>query len=428
MTFGLAARAWPLGSVRLAAVALACVTLPRSSTAQAAGEPLTLAAAVKWAGTHHPALASASARRRASTALARQDAALANPVVEWRRENLGAPLTPDVFATISQPLDLTGRRLALRARARDVDQTAIADSITTLREVESAAARTFVQASLAGALLALAERQRADAERLAQFEETRAREGGVAEVVAIRTRAEFDRARIAEASARATLVSARADLARAMGASPDSLPPVAPLVATAGSSATLPSANVAIGYALAHRSELAALAASTNAANQRVSAERRAVLSDVAVEVGAKQTAGYSTRVVAVAVPLPLLNRNTSARERAAAELDLVKADRRAMEQAVRASVISALGSCAALLAAQPAGVDSLVVRAEDVARIADAAYAAGGGSLLELLDARRAHVDALSAALRWTAELRLARLDLFRAMGTSPLDSGELP
>jgi cobalt-zinc-cadmium efflux system outer membrane protein len=416
-------------AVRGIAVALPTALVPQLSAAQAlVREPLTLTAAVERARTQHPALASASARRKVATSLARQDAAFTNPVVEWRRENLGAPLTPDIFATVSQPLDLTGRRIALRARAREVDRSASADSMTTLRDVESAAARAFWRASLASALFALAEQQRIDADRLARFEEVRAAEGAVAEVVAIRTRVEHERARIAEVSARANLISAMADLARAIGTSPDSLPPVAPLPTTAALVETLPSVDVAVDYALSHRSELAALAATVNAANQRLSAERRAVLSDVAVELGAKQTAGYSTRVVAVAVPVPLLNRNTAARERAAAELDLVKTDRRTMEQMVRTSVITALESCAALLAARPAGVDSLVARAAEVVRIADAAYAAGGGSLLELLDARRAHLDALTAALRWTADVHLARLELLRSMGASPLDSLEHP
>jgi cobalt-zinc-cadmium efflux system outer membrane protein len=132
--------------------------------------------------------------------------------------------------------------------------------------------------------------------------------------------------------------------------------------------------------------------------------------------------------VLAVAVPLPLFNRNTAARERAAAERQLVDAELRAAEQAVRAQVASALESYRALLAAQPSGVDSVVDRAMEVARIADAAYATGGGSLLELLDARRTRAETLGAALRWVGDVQLAHLDLLRAIGASPLDSLEIP
>jgi outer membrane protein TolC len=90
--------------------------------------------------------------------------------------------------------------------------------------------------------------------------------------------------------------------------------------------------------------------------------------------------------------------------------------------------VAAALDSYRALLATRPARVDSLVTRATEVARIADAAYAAGGGSLLELLDARRARTETLAAVFRWVADVQLAHLDLLRAIGASPLDSLELP
>ena len=55
-------------------------------------------------------------------------------------------------------------------------------------------------------------------------------------------------------------------------------------------------------------------------------------------------------------------------------------------------------------------------------------AYAAGGATLLELLDARRAHAEALATSLRWGVEVRLARLDLNRAIGAPLLESLETP
>ena len=389
---------------------------------------LTLADAVATARVRHPALAAASARRASVVALALQESAFPNPVLEVRRENLGSPLERDAFTTIAQPLDLTGRRFALRAGVRDLDRRGLADSATTLRDIEAGAARAFWRASLARALLTLAEEQRVDAERLARVEADRAREGAVAEVAAIRTSVEHDRALVAEASARAEWMRSRTELARAIGVHPDSLPHIDALAASLPRMNAAPALDVVATQALAHRSELAALRAAQDAASHRVSAERRGTLSDVVLEAGTKHTAGYSTRVLAVAVPLPLFNRNTAAREYAAAERQLVDAELRAAEQAVRAQVASALESYRALLAAQPSGVDSLVNRAVEVARIADAAYATGGGSLLELLDARRTRAETLGAALRWVADVQLAHLDLLRAVGASPLDSLEIP
>ena len=390
--------------------------------------PLTLAAAVALARTNHPGVGAASARRQTAVAVARQDAAYPNPVLEWRQENLGSPLPRDVFATIAQPLDISGRRIALRASAHDIDRRAIADSTSVMRDVEANAARAFWRASLTRALLALAEEQRLDAERLARLEADRAREGAVAEVSAIRTGVEHDRARVVEASARAAWTQALADLGRAVGVSADSLPSVGAMTTTLSHVEAPPSPQVAVEHALAGRSDLAALRAAEDAARHRLTAERRAVLPDIVVQAGRKQTAGYSTSVVGVAVPLPLFNHNTPARQRATGELELVQAERRAAEQTVRMSVAAAVESYRALLTAQPAGIDSAVARAIDVATIADAAYAAGGSSLLELLEARRARAETLTAALRWAADVRIARIDLLRALGASPLDSLTLP
>jgi cobalt-zinc-cadmium efflux system outer membrane protein len=250
----------------------------------------------------------------------------------------------------------------------------------------------------------------------------------VAEVAAMRTTVESERAHVAEAGARAEWTRALADLARAVGVRPDSLPVVAPLVATVVRVEAPPSSDVALAFAFERRTELAARRAAVDAARHGVSAERRGVLSDVVVEAGSKQTAGYTTRVIGVAVPLPLFDRNSAARDRAAAELDLAQAELRALEQMVRAQVTAALDSYRALLLARPAAVDSLVTRATEVARIADAAYAAGGGSLLELLDARRVRSETLAAVFRWVADVHVAHVDLLRAIGASPLDPLELP
>ena len=390
--------------------------------------PLTLAGAVALARTSHPAVAAASARRRAAVALARQDAAYPNPVLEWRQENMGSPLPRDAFATIAQPLDISGRRIAISASARDIDRRAVADSMSVVRDVEATAARAFWRASLARALVDLAEEQRLDAARLARFEADRAREGAVAEVAAMRTGVEHDRARVTEASARAAWTQAAADLARAIGVSPDSLPPVAAMVTRLSDVEDPPLPQVAVEHALAARTDLAALRAAEDAARHRVTAERRAVLPDIVVQAGRKQTAGYSTGVIGVTVPLPLFNHNTPARRRAEGELELVQGERRTAEQTIRASVAAAVESYRALLAALPAGIDSVVVRASEVATIAEAAYAAGGSSLLELLEARRARTETMTAALRWATDVRIARIDLLRVLGASPLDPLSVP
>ena len=421
-----------LTSRRAAAILVGTATLllgARPLPAQRAdAPPLTVAGAMALARANHPALAAASARRVAAVGAARQDAALPNPVVEWRQENVGSPLRPDRFLTVSQPLDLTGRRLALRAEVGLIDERAVADSATVARETEAAAARAYWRTSLALALLDVAATQRADAERLACVEGDRAREGAVAGLVAMRADVEAQRARLAEATARAEWERARATLASATGLAADALPPVPPMTLSARSPTPVPTVDATWGAALERRSDLLALRTGVEGAQQRRAAERRAVLPDVSLQLGTMQSAGYTARTVGVALPIPLLDRNAGGRARAAGALRIAEAELRAAENTAHAEAVAAVEALSALLTANGPGAHSLAARAAEVARVADAAYAEGGLTLLELLDARRAHAEALTAALRWSAELRLARLELNRVSGAPLSESLEMP
>lgn len=410
------------------AAALLIIAAPVSAQLAHAPGPLTVSDAMALARASHPALAIASASGRSAVGQARQAAAFPNPVLDWRQENLGSPLVPETWFSVSQPLDLTGRRLSLRSEAGDIAARAIADSVAVERSVEAEAARAYWRASLAQALLQATSVQRADAERLATVEGDRAREGAVSELTAMRARLEAERVRLTEATVRADLTRALADLARAIGAAADSLPAVPALAPAPPRVSSIPLLTDVLPGALARRPELVALRAAVQAAERRVSAERRGVLRDATLQVGTKHTAGFSTRTVGVALPLPLFDRNAGAREQASAGLHLARSQLRAAEQSVRIEVAAAIDALQSLVAAQTPSADSLSARAAEVAQVAGAAYAAGGGSLLELLDARRARTEALAAALNWSATLHIARLELNRATGAPLLQDLEAP
>jgi outer membrane protein, heavy metal efflux system len=416
--------------VLAAALGLAAVSpCAGQSTPAAATPPLTLERAVALARTRHPLLAAASGRRTAAAGRARQDAAWANPVVEWREENLGSPLQHDVFATVTVPVDLTGRRLARRAAGAALVRRAEADSVAVAREVEAGAARAFWRAALASSLVTVAQEQREAMHALADFDADRLRHGAVAEAVAIRTRLEAHRARVAESGARTEWEGARAALARALGVPPDSLPPLSALpVARAATFGAPPPLDSAVALAVARRPELAAMRAAADAARQRVGAERRGVLADASLVAGTKRTGGYDTRVVGAALPLPLFDRNGGARQAAAGELLAIEAELRDLENRVRAEVAATVNGYVAVLAAGPDVSASLAAGASEVATIAQAAYREGGASLLEVLEARRTRAEVHATALRWAVTALEARLDLNRATGAPPLESLESP
>jgi cobalt-zinc-cadmium efflux system outer membrane protein len=163
-------------------------------------------------------------------------------------------------------------------------------------------------------------------------------------------------------------------------------------------------------------------------ARQRVTAEARGVIGDAVIQAGVKQTSGYSTKVIGVGIPLPLFNSNGAARSRAQGELRAAEAELRAAEQAVRADVVAAVESYRTLLAATATAGDTITARSGEIARIAAAAYREGGTSLLEVLEAQRAHAEARAAATRWIVDVRLAQLELERATGAPLVDSLETP
>ena len=401
------------GLFPLVALALPVV----SGAAQTAAPSFGVRDAVAIARARHPLVDAAGGRRMMVEGSARQAAAWANPTVEWRSENLSSPLMTDEFLVASVPIDLTFRRAALGDARTAAVARARADSTTVMRTVELEAARAYWKAALADALAEVASAQRQALEGIAEFDAARLREGAVAEAAAMRTRLEADRSRMTEASARAEAFRSRAELARAIGIPVDSVP--APTEFPVMPGEALPDPDSVMRAALATRPELAAAREAVREARSHASAARRGVLGDVALIAGMKRTGGYDTRVLGVAVPLPLFDWNGGAREAAAGEVRMAAALARDAEARVRADVLSSLASYVALRSAAPMAAEArLDERGSEIARIALAAYREGGASLVELLEAQRAAADARATLLRWSVDVRLAKLDLERATG----------
>lgn len=386
---------------------------------------LTVERALDFARARSPLTAVAGARRRIAEGRARVDGAFPNPIAEWRRENLNSDLQPDVFGTVQLPLDITGRRLAMRSAVGAAVLRGRADSTSAVRQLEGEVVRAYWRAALAQELWGVAREERAARAELAQFDEHRFREGAVAEVVAMRTRLESDRARMSEATARAEHERARGDLARAIGVHADELPAVAP-IDPPGTLPPAPALTAAVQRALAARPDLRALRHASAESGHRLTGERRGIVSDLHFVAGYKQTTGINTGVVGVLVPLPLFNRNEGARERAQGEAQLADAELRDAELRVRGEVLAALRGFEAIREAMRDGASGIDARAAEVARIAEGAYREGAISLVELIEAQRARAESRAAALRWAVDARLAMLDINRATGAPILDTLE--
>jgi outer membrane protein TolC len=159
-------------------------------------------------------------------------------------------------------------------------------------------------------------------------------------------------------------------------------------------------------------------------AEGRRSAERRAVLPDVALVGGYTGTAGFETSLFGLTLTAPLLNTNAGNRERTAGEWLRAETERRAMELRVSTEVHAALEAARAIDAGTRDFDARFVERADLVAAAAQAAYQEGAASLVELVDAFRAAAEARTAQVRGTLDRALARLDLRRAIGASALET----
>jgi len=391
--------------------------------AQAA--PLDLAAALQVARTSGPLRKIADAREMAGSGRVGESGQWPNPSIEWRRENLGSSLQPDIFATAYIPLDLTGRRLALRQASGAGRQRVQADAVAERREAEMEVARAWLQAAAADGALAVATRQLEALTEIASVDATRLREGLVSEAVGLRTQLEADRARVSLVTATGDAARARAQLARVLGMRPDALPALAALAAPAMPAA--PDSSTVKAVALRARPEVRARESALREAQRRYTAERRGLIGDMQLQGGTKQTSGFMTGQIGLAMPFPLFNRNDAARQRSRGEYAEAQALRDDMLNQIEGGVGAAWRAYAASRGAAQAA-STFDARGREIARIARVAYREGHVTLTELLDAERAATDAMNTHLRWAADAWLSRLEFERALGarlddSSPLD-----
>ncbi len=422
ITFGVAALTAPARAQRQPS------TPPNSSTVAPAPVtvvPLTLRQALEIARTSAPGARVADARRDIAIGRVRETQQFTNPTLEVRRENLGSPLQPDVFATVYLPFDVTGRRFALREAGTHGQQRATADAVVEHRDTELRVARSWLRAVVAEAQLTIARTQALALAEVATVDSTRAREGFVAEGIALRTRLESGRARAALATLDGDRARARAELTRALGIPDDQLPS---LDALERPPMPLPPDSATVRrLAQQLRPELVGRDAAVREAESRLGAERRGALGDWQLQGGTKETAGYLTGQVGLAVPFPIFNRNDGARQRARGEVADARALRDEAFVGVAADAVAALHRYNAVRALADEA-QTFAVRGREVSAIARAAYREGQASLLELLDAERAATDAMTANVRWVADAWLARLELESAIGArldadGPLD-----
>ena len=428
--------------VRLARATLitltACCVAAQSTSAQDQ-RPFTLRDVLDTALARHPLAEAAQARVRAAQGSRTTARSFGNPMLSYGVENApfpGGGPTPamprETMATATLPLESLVQRFP-RARSADAAvRAAEADARTTRQQLALDASRAFFRTALAQVSVAAARDLTAWLDSVVVYNRHRVEEGVTAEADLIRAELERDRAATDATLQEADLARARAELAtfldRRVSTGADIVVAIDDMPLAMPAHVETPGINASrsdLRVSLARRPDVLAARERLSAAGAAITTERTMIVRELGATFGAKRTAGTTSMIAGVSVPLPIFDANRGEVARATAERDAAALELAARERAASAEVAGAyeaarlLTERATLLAKGADGRPPLLVRADEGRRIALGAYREGAVSLLHVIDAARAWSEArvtfyqaLYAQHQSIAELLVARGD----------------
>jgi cobalt-zinc-cadmium efflux system outer membrane protein len=401
-----------LAAATVSAAAASAQTMPMA--------PLSLGAAVAQARATAPRLraaASVSASLRDAAALAGRPL---NPMFELRSENwspagrAGSPEL-DVFAVVTQPLELGGKR-GLRRRLALSDSAIASTALRALeRELALETVRAYVRALKAHALVETLHQNRAGLTRLVSIVGLRVEEGYSPEADLLKFRTEA--ARIDRDLARAELELDRnlTELGTTIGATAriaaSALVEPAPL--------SLPPDDAAsLAVNIAQHPEVLAATATIDRAGQAVALERARRFPDPFVTGGYKRTAGFDTLVFGVAMTLPVFDANAQTTARARGIERGAIAERDALVQRLTHDAAATIRAARILTEQVKRAPDDLVAPAEGVRSAALAAFREGSADVLQLIDAERVYTEVQRAVIDLRLETVITVIEARFALG----------
>jgi cobalt-zinc-cadmium efflux system outer membrane protein len=421
--------------------------------ARSVGPVVTLRQVLDSVVAHYPALEAARARVRAARGDRTTAGTLGNPMVAYEVENTpfpgGAPVVGmdrETMTTATLPLAPLYQRGA-RVRQADASlRAAEADARAAQQRVALDAARAYFRTAVAEVGADAAQNLAQWLDSVVAYNRTRVQQGVAAEADLIRSQLERDRALADAGMAAAELARARADLSAFLG-DPGAVPvdaamalddtpfamPAAMPGAPAAPAATSASAIVAPRPASSpapipadRRPDVLAARERFVAASAGAALEQRKIIRELGATVGMKQSAGVTSMIAGVSLPLPLFDQNGGAVARARAEREAAAFELAGQERAAHAEVVGAQE--AARILTERAGALALrdsagraiayLARADESRAIALGAYREGAVSLLQVLDAARAWGDARIAYYRTIYAQHEAVLALLVARG----------
>lgn len=376
-------------------------------------QPITLAQAVERARRESPLRAGAAATAEGAESAARLAGRPLNPLIDVRAENLAPrdPLTPDrdVFAILSQPVELGGKRTVRRNLAgadRDVSNLVLR---TIERQIALDTVRAYMRALRAREVLANITSQRDGVNTLVVTMRRRVEEGLAPGSDLLRFEAESARYSAEMTRTEIELMRALVDLGTLIG----TLAPISPaqLVAPAPvASPRLAAEN--ISTAVDERPDLLLAATRVDRARLAANLENLKRIPDPAVSAGYKRTQGQNTAVAGLIVALPLFDRNGQARAVAEAGVRAANFDRDAAHARAVAEANAAVSASAALSDRLSRVRTELLAPAEGVRNAAQAMFREGATDVLKLVDAERIYADVRREALSLAIDAYVAAIE----------------
>jgi outer membrane protein, heavy metal efflux system len=414
----------------------------RAQIAGSAPPVLTLRALLDSVRSNHPSLRAAESRVRAAEGSRTTARAFGNPIIGYQVDQTpfpgGRPLPGmdrEAMTTATLPLEFLYQRGHRMTRAN-------ADVRAAEAEASAAGQRLGLDAAMAYYRVALAQVQAATThdlvgwlDTLVAYNRPRVNEGVAAEADLIRSQLERDRVASDASMQDAELAQARAALGAYLSDSRGAAP--LPTVAMNDGPLSLPaSASLSSGAAAAvsidRRPDVRAARERVASSNAAVAGERSMLVRQLGATIGTMQTAGTTSMIAGISLPIPLFDQNRGEVQRANAEHDATVFELAAQERTATADIRGAyeaariLTERAALLARRDS--TSFLIRAEESRRIALGAYREGAVPLFQVIDAARSWVDARMTYYKTMVAQHQSILALLVAEGFDVYTSAPIP
>lgn len=384
-------------------------------------ESLSLQQAVEIALKKSPVIRAFEQRVGIYTGYREQAGKWVNPRFIFQTENLGGPQfdfgnDADVFAFVSQPFELPGKRSSRIAIAQANLRRAELQRSLARRETIFKVKTAYWKALATQRSQQLLRENVEGMESLVVYHQARVSEGAMPEADLLRVQLERERYEIEATNTSFEAQRALIDLFREMGEI--DIRPVR--LSDELESISVPLSEITLETALANRQEVLQAKAVLQHALANQSLQRAIGRPDLDITGGYKRTGGQNTGLAGFSLNLPIFDRNQGNVKASAAEVSEAEALVAASEAAVRAEFQAATAEYVARQKQVSTTLKLIRSHATETARIAHAAYREGGIDLLRLIDSERIRIESELLYYRALSEFQQSVANLENVSGVS--------